>query len=450
MVDSLAEMYRNNRWPPLSLPIAETISTFTDTLGEPPPIPSTLDAYKVIKTDDLASYLNNFFLLDKTSLGWLPASLLERPETVITPNDSKSFRADPYAGTMLVYDYALCRTGYGFTHRERNIIPHFKTIKTSYVLNLMRNAPLRIFRRGPITFVSPDGPTTDVLMSMPSSIRQLAVAADAVILADGIIVPERFFVPAKNIHYSISKRDTRLIIFIEGKEARVLDAFAKALGYPTLTDHPKIEIRTMGGGDDVSFVKAAVRTIRKIEGMSVPIFVLRDRDYKSEVEHEEFVAKLRSEGIHVHIWSRKEVENYLLIPDVISKAIASIIPSNVTPLTTEQVRDILQELAGSYKYYVESRLLYYEMLTNRNDPEAFRKLPLRYEQLIKMFEEKWSTFDGRMSLAPGKEVLSDLFGFIQRKYKVSLSPGRILSFITRDSIDSEVERLISNIFRIVD
>ena len=65
---------------------------------------------------------------------------------------------------------------------------------------------------------------------------------------------------------------------------------------------------------------------------SVKMFVILDRDYRSDEECKDVVRRLAEIHVTAHIWSKKELENYLLLPNVIAR---------VSDVGSEQVASLL-------------------------------------------------------------------------------------------------------------
>ncbi|AXY69943.1 hypothetical protein [Bacillus velezensis] len=63
------------------------------------------------------------------------------------------------------------------------------------------------------------------------------------------------------------------------------------------------------------------------------------------------------------------------------------------------------------------------------------------------FEENWSDLFYRLSVVPGKELISSINKYIQSEWKISISPVQILQFITKDDlqVDGEIPSLIKKI-----
>ena len=141
------------------------------------------------------------------------------------------------------------------------------------------------------------------------------------------------------------------VLFVEGpSDQRAFEVFSESLGM-SLDEH-NITVLPMGGGDYGSRT-ANVRS-EVLEGISrkaaVPHFFIIDRDERSEKE----ITKLRkSLGDKIHVLSRRELENYLLIPRALIEALKSKhkddapILERVSSTTAEQVETHISETAES-------------------------------------------------------------------------------------------------------
>lgn len=84
-----------------------------------------------------------------------------------------------------------------------------------------------------------------------------------------------------------------------------------------------------------------------LEG-SVRSFVILDRDYRSDAACQAVVAAFQKIGIGCHIWSRKEIESYLLVPSLLAR---------VSGLALSEVSSILSDIAESFRGKVFARAL---------------------------------------------------------------------------------------------
>lgn len=64
---------------------------------------------------------------------------------------------------------------------------------------------------------------------------------------------------------------------------------------------------------------------------------LLDSDYHTEAEIEERLREARERGVELKIWQRKEIENYLLVPQAISRVIGARVRKDVVEPTPDDV-----------------------------------------------------------------------------------------------------------------
>jgi hypothetical protein len=90
-----------------------------------------------------------------------------------------------------------------------------------------------------------------------------------------------------------------------------------------------------------------------IQGASLELFVVADRDYHPDLDA--LRRGLPGTNIHWHIWERTEIENYLLSPDGILRAIKK--PERQMTLDEGALRAEFDRLVESSKDTANDRLV---------------------------------------------------------------------------------------------
>lgn len=85
---------------------------------------SPLTSCEVVSTQDMLNNLKKEINIEIK----LPTHVINRKETLIYKPDVTTFRADPYAGSLIGIDYLTCRNGPSVRHRYRNLAMHFKNV----------------------------------------------------------------------------------------------------------------------------------------------------------------------------------------------------------------------------------------------------------------------------------------------------------------------------------
>ncbi len=109
-------------------------------------------------------------------------------------------------------------------------------------------------------------------------------------------------------------------LFVEGKDFRILSAFAQKLGKQEIANRSDFAVIPVDGfnptkADDYS------KGIELTLGSSILKGIILDRDYRPNKEIERLESELFSFASFVHIHRRKEIENYLLESVPLERAI---------------------------------------------------------------------------------------------------------------------------------
>ena len=119
---------------------------------------------------------------------------------------------------------------------------------------------------------------------------------------------------------------SRVALFVEGQDMRMLRNLARAVGAENVRNERGLAVIQLGGSSDWHPVQPFAWLSRELLGNTVKIYVLLDRDYRSDATVEALRDALKGSDVHVHVWHRKELESYLLVPEAIARASGMDIP----------------------------------------------------------------------------------------------------------------------------
>lgn len=102
-------------------------------------------SWQFISTNEIKNYINENNIEFNENL---PENILNRDESLVFFSKTKSFRADPYTWTILVYDYCFCRFWINKENRHKNLIIHlpevtFSELREKYVNYYNSKCPLK-------------------------------------------------------------------------------------------------------------------------------------------------------------------------------------------------------------------------------------------------------------------------------------------------------------------
>ena len=143
--------------------------------------------------------------------------------------------------------------------------------------------------------------------------------------------------------------------------------------------------------------------------------------------------------MQLRIWSRKEIENFLLVPGAVSRYIESqdkgvtCSPDRVMAEIDKVVEDLRQDP-------IEDSIV--DVLYSRDKRAGTKKAIKSCREYV---AQLWPDQQQRWALAPGKTVISRLSRWSKKEFGVSFGPEQIARALLSEEVDREVIEVISAI-----
>ncbi len=251
----------------------------------------------------------------------------------------------------------------------------------------------------------------------------------------------------QNITLTQLARNRRLI-FVEGTtDFRIIRRFALKLGLHDLASGIDLTPVESGGFSSWESILSFAKVFEKAVGSSLNIGVIYDRDYLPQEQVNDIVVDLEKHLELVHIHDRKEIENYLLIPPALERAIQKGILERETrfgekPSSSVSINKMLEEVTSPIRgdiqgQYIAKRSKFFEH--SKIDGATINA------QTIKEFDAKWNDIESRMEIVPGKDVLRRVREICQKEFSINLTDNRIIDEIHKNEIPSNLMELIEKI-----
>ena len=227
-------------------------------------------------------------------------------------------------------------------------------------------------------------------------------------------------------------------IFVEGDDMDFLDIFHSKLYRDSENPLKSIPNIPLGGGGNWQHAVGAAIGFKNAGDEKISAYCFLDRDYKTDDEVDEIERKARAKGLELVFWKRKEIENYVLVPDAIRRLIVnrkakqagtgpkiSTIGDRLDRICNEVKQDVVDFVAGEILRADKSIGL----------PTANRKARM-------LIEKRWSTLSGKLAVVPGKKVVSELSKWSKKSYNISFSALSIARELKVEEIDDEIRETI--------
>jgi hypothetical protein len=238
---------------------------------------------------------------------------------------------------------------------------------------------------------------------------------------------------------------TRRVLFVEGlDDFRLLRRFARKLMLQELSAGIGIIPLQSGGFGSWRKITILAGGIGDALGAPLMIGAIYDRDYHCDEEVAGVLNDLGSNLTLAWVHERKEIENYLLVPAALDRAVERAIASQQgrgarkeTPqlnsiqlldeITTPMRNDVLSQLMSRRQNYLQHTGLDSSTL---------------YKEVLASFEGKWSSPETRIALVSGKDVLRLFRAQIQARHGVTLTDARIVESFSRHDLPDDMQRLL--------
>lgn len=241
---------------------------------------------------------------------------------------------------------------------------------------------------------------------------------------------------------------TKRALFVEGKDFLVLSRFARKLGKPAVANRSDFAV-VPAEGFNPRKIKDFTDGINTTLGSRIAPAAVFDRDYRSEGESRAIEKEMEQHCTFARIHSRKEIENFLLNPIPLKRAVESRLAEHKkrtgeSIAFKEEMSKILDEITSAKRNMVMARYLECRKKFMKSQDPAIANETI-IEGLVAEFDRAWDDLETRLRLVPGKEVLSELNTRLQEDYGVTITPTLIVESFNRAEVETEMIELIEEI-----
>lgn len=225
---------------------------------------------------------------------------------------------------------------------------------------------------------------------------------------------------------------SRAVLFVEGDDMKIVRSLARTLGARRLSTETFVAVIALEGFDNWEHLEPFSWLWDGLLHKSVPVFVVLDRDYRPASAAKDVMRRLTALGIRGHVWLRKELESYLLVPNAAARL------SGADP---EFVKSTLDSIASGMQHSVFARLLAEE----NKDAEARRRQVPTTERVAEEFEHHWKDPRWRLAHCPPKELLHKLNLALDVNGHKPLNARRLAAGMRVEEIDPEMADIIREV-----
>jgi hypothetical protein len=239
---------------------------------------------------------------------------------------------------------------------------------------------------------------------------------------------------------------THRVLFVEGQDFQILAKFARKLGAEGVANRRDFAVVSVDG-----FSPDRIRTLRTgmeaTLGTNIVAAAILDRDYRCDGECDDIYNSCKNFCEFVCIHKVKEVENFLLVPSSIDRAVAKRLAerakrSGTSAVLCSPIADVIDTYCLSKKGYTLSQLLASRRHFERGKSTSSHESKLS-ELTLNEFDKRWIDLPSRFGYVSGKDCFSFINVFLQDNYNVTVTPTSIVDAMHIGEVPHEVSDLIT-------
>ena len=242
-----------------------------------------------------------------------------------------------------------------------------------------------------------------------------------------------------NIHLARMWSARRFLI-VEGKDLKLLKLIQDVLFHDSETPFDSLPNMQVHGWGGWNWAIGSKMLLRNAANESIRVMCIFDSDFHTPDQIEKRKLEAANRGVWLHVWSRKEIENYFLVPNAITRVIADTVSKRTECPTSQEVTDRLQHETNALMENVLDAYAQEFLAENRRGgvPQANRNA----RELIKLKEVNDS---GRLGIVSGKEVFSRISDWSQSEFGVSVSAVRVARSMYQEEVPGELYNVVREI-----
>ncbi len=232
--------------------------------------------------------------------------------------------------------------------------------------------------------------------------------------------------------------NSRKCIFVEGKDLKILSKFYDILypgDYNPISSLPSV---SLGGFSNLKEAFGSSKLFyEETEGI-INTFCILDKDYYAQEFLEDKLRQAKENNLCLYIWSKKEIENYILIPAALFR------------ITQRSQRDydiflknfsiLIEDFKDQVQDQISAKIIDYNKAQGLDTSSSL--------QIARgIIKEKWTTIESKLSLVSGKEMISKINGWMKEQYNKSCSMDKIIKNIRSDEVDDEIAHVINELIK---
>lgn len=220
--------------------------------------------------------------------------------------------------------------------------------------------------------------------------------------------------------------------FVEGEDIKILQQFYNVLYPETIYSLDAIPSLPLGGFKRINEAFGAAKLLYESSGGCFKCYALLDRDYYIESQINEQHKKAVENNLLLHIWNKKELENYIIKPTILFRIIEK---------TNEKYSDFIQKYEMLVDTFMDIIIDCYT--TKIQEEERGLAAGTAASKARKYVNLRWTSLEEKLNIVPGKDLLRATNRWIKDNYNISCSMKSMFNAMKPEDVDLELVEIIN-------
>jgi hypothetical protein len=230
----------------------------------------------------------------------------------------------------------------------------------------------------------------------------------------------------------------RRFLLVEGKDITLLKRFHDTLFPDSSEPLDAIPHNSIGGWSGWNNAVGSSLFLKNAGGDDITTYCVLDSDYHTPEQIRGRLESAHSHAVELHIWTRKEIENYLIVPTAIQRIVKSSAKANCP--TVDEISERLIVITDGIREETFDAMANDFHLDDRAGGIARANQRAR-----RRIDDAWVNLNERLTVVSGKRVLSMLSEWTKSAFGVSFGAARIAQELRSDEIDAEMRSVVGAI-----
>jgi hypothetical protein len=225
-------------------------------------------------------------------------------------------------------------------------------------------------------------------------------------------------------------------LLVEGDDVSILQALQRVVLPNARTPLASIPRYETGGWGGWRHALAVGLPGRNGLGERIRTYAIFDRDFFPQSVIDQRYVEARNHSVRLHVWTRKEIENFVLVPAGVARVIANRHKRGVPP-TEQEVEAKFDAVLDALKEETTEALADY---LQRENPRLSVKGAMK--EAKELVDGAWQSRSGKCKIVSGKAALKALSSWSDATYGAGFTAVTVAKALMQGEVDAEMQRML--------